>query len=349
METARGFFTVSSLSLLTRLTRPLLSPQNRLVHTQSPNTHLFSSKLFLKSPSVTSSNYNSQLASPLLLSRFNSSLRKNSQTPEINRVTPTPITSKSKPNAKLSQPITRKNFLASSKGPLHSAWLNMKWILLRQNRPFNADEISAVASWVVMGNFLWIFIGTTTFAGLIIYLSELFIDGSINKSILKKLITYDNKFNLDIDGDDFKMSFKDGKISFDNVVLKSKPKNNKNDHNDTDKKIGATEYKLTIDTINMTLSLGKWSEGRGLIKDVEIIGLVGDVDFKKNNEFFVDDSLSDDYEFEKLKISDLKVDFKSDNFKEPIELKVFSYRINMPISVKWRAKKMKTHGRRLLD
>ncbi|GME74569.1 unnamed protein product [Ambrosiozyma monospora] len=173
-----------------------------------------------------------------------------------------------------------------------------------------------------MGNFLWIFIGTTTFAGLLIYLAELFIDGSINKSILKKLITYDNKFNLDIDGDDFKMSFKDGKISFDNVVLKSNPKNNKND--DTDKKIGATEYKLTIDTINMTLSLGKWSEGRGLIKDVEIIGLVGDIDFKKNNEFFVDDSLCEDYEFEKLKISDLKVDFKSDNFKEPIELKVFS-------------------------
>ncbi|KAH3667294.1 hypothetical protein OGAPHI_002943 [Ogataea philodendri] len=207
----------------------------------------------------------------------------------------------------------RERFLAAGKNKLDRLKLRAKWILLRQNRPFNVDEISAFLSWIVMGNFLWIFIGTTTFCGLIIYAGNLFTDGKINKKVLEKLITLDNKLQVDITGNDFKASWEDGMIKFQNLVMNSGAN-------------GHLKYSFKIDTVTVTLSLSKWMEGKGLIKDVNLTGVIGTADLDEHYEEVMDEAFSPQYEFEQFEVNNLKLVMKRKK-SAPMEVEIFNCKL----------------------
>ncbi|KAG7925847.1 hypothetical protein KL925_004257 [Ogataea polymorpha] len=207
----------------------------------------------------------------------------------------------------------RERFLAAGKSRLDRLVLRAKWILLRQNRPFNVDEISAFLSWIVMGNFLWVFIGTTTFCGLLIYVGNTFTDGKINKKFLQKLITFDNKLNVDINSDDFKASWEDGAIKLQNLVVGYNP----NEH---------LRYSVKIDTVTVTLSLGKWLDGKGLIKDVDLTGVVGSAHMDEHYQEVMDESFSAKYEFEHFQINNLKLVVRRKNCPS-LEVEIFNCKL----------------------
>ena len=62
----------------------------------------------------------------------------------------------------------KDELLAAANGFWSRLKVRFKWFSIRSVRPFNADEIGAFFSWVLVGHVLWIFLGTTTFFSLAI-------------------------------------------------------------------------------------------------------------------------------------------------------------------------------------
>ena len=190
----------------------------------------------------------------------------------------------------------------------------VKYFLLRQNRPFNVDEITAFFSWILMGNFIWIIIGTTTFFGVLIYILNWIGDGEVEKLVLKKLLTFDNKLKVDFSGPNFKATWEDGKIKIRNLRVQSTARDNAH-----------LNYQLDIAEINLTLSSSKWLDGKGLIDGIEIEGLQGDVNMFDGAELMLDESFHDNYELNHLKVKHSKISFHSETlFNKPLELVVFN-------------------------
>ena len=186
----------------------------------------------------------------------------------------------------------------------------VRWMLFRQSRSFNADDISAFVSWIMMGNLFWIFIGTTTFVGLLIYLGNMFVGGDINKRIVQQLVTFDNNMEIDVSNPRFKATWENGTLRFRNIKVKSKQSNE-------------IDYTFDIDTVNLTLSLNKWLDGHGLIKGIDISGLEGTVTFPQSDQLS-DSSFADTYVFDSFKMSDSRIKMEGKNFKEPFELDLFT-------------------------
>ncbi|OWB66358.1 hypothetical protein B5S33_g1286 [[Candida] boidinii] len=208
-------------------------------------------------------------------------------------------------SAAVSAYSSRREFLSQGRNFLHRTSLRLKWFLIRQNRPFNIDEVSAIISWILMGNLLWIIIGTTTFVGLMIYLCDFILgtetlkNSKLFKLFLKNLVTFDNNMQMNFNHENFKSSYENGMIKFNNLILSN------NDENSN-----KTEFNIHIDTVKLTLSFRKWYEGKGLIKDVDILGLHGDIysnDYFTISEDVTKNSFGENYEFNKVSIHDSKL------------------------------------------
>ena len=63
---------------------------------------------------------------------------------------------------------SKEELLAAATGFWSRLKVRFKWFSIRSARPFNADEIGAFFSWVLVGHVLWIVLGTTTFFSLAI-------------------------------------------------------------------------------------------------------------------------------------------------------------------------------------
>lgn len=64
---------------------------------------------------------------------------------------------------------TKEELLAAATGFWSRLKVRFKWFSIRSVRPWNADDWGAFVSWFVLGNIVWIFVGTTTFFSLVIF------------------------------------------------------------------------------------------------------------------------------------------------------------------------------------
>lgn len=64
---------------------------------------------------------------------------------------------------------TKEELLAAATGFWSRLKVRFKWFSIRSVRPWNIDDWSAFVSWFVLGNIVWILVGTTTFFSLIIF------------------------------------------------------------------------------------------------------------------------------------------------------------------------------------
>lgn len=64
---------------------------------------------------------------------------------------------------------TKQELLAAATGFWSRLRVRFKWFSIRSSRPWNVDDWSAFVSWFVLGNILWVFVGTTTFFSLVIF------------------------------------------------------------------------------------------------------------------------------------------------------------------------------------
>jgi distribution and morphology protein 31 len=238
-------------------------------------------------------------------------------------------------------------------------------------RPWNADEWGAFVSWVLFGHLVWVLVGTTTFFSLIIlFINTVFAQGmfaayplSRSRMLITRLETLAKKI-----GDYLTQSagltvvfesaivpkWKDGVITFRNVFVSRRPGGQgrssvqKGSSNAAAEAAAArnqeladveeeddgnyTQFDVTIDTVNVTLSFIKWWNGKGLLKDVEVKGVRGVVD--RTSVHWDSDDLDPlsyrhehnpgDFELDYFKMEDLLVTVHQPDGFRPFSVSIFS-------------------------
>lgn len=177
---------------------------------------------------------------------------------------------------------SKSQLLAEAPSSLSRMWIHIKWPLTRNNRPFSLDDFSAFASWLVMGNVLWIILGTTTFGLVSMYSIHTFdkfwktIKGGDDDD--EKKAKQEDSFlgyltgGILSQGLGLKFVFQKGNIlpEFSDGMLKFK--NLQVFSLDTTEKEGL-KFSASIQELNLALSFKKWYDGNGLIYNMEIFGM----------------------------------------------------------------------------
>jgi distribution and morphology protein 31 len=79
---------------------------------------------------------------------------------------------------------TKEELLAAATGFWSRLKVRFKWFSIRSVRPWNVDDWSAFVSWFVLGNIVWILVGTTTFFSLVIFsINTVIAQGTLQISI----------------------------------------------------------------------------------------------------------------------------------------------------------------------
>ncbi|KAI4867508.1 mitochondrial distribution and morphology proteins-domain-containing protein [Hypoxylon rubiginosum] len=249
---------------------------------------------------------------------------------------------------------TKEEFLAAANGFWERLKVRFKWFSIRSMRPWNIDEWGAFVSWFLFGHLVWILVGTTTFFSLGI----LFVNTVLAQETLAKWIGdyLTESAGLTVVFESAIVpKWKDGVISFKNVFVSRRPGQIKSSvskgsssnaaavaaaERGTDKEAQVievddgnyTQFDVTLNTVNVTLSFVKWWNGKGLLKDVEVKGVRGVMDrthVRWTNQHV--DPLSyrrehnpGDFEIDSFKMEDLLVTIHQPGGFRPFSVSIYS-------------------------
>lgn len=258
---------------------------------------------------------------------------------------------------------TKDEMLAAATGFFQRLRIRTKWTMIRQMRPYNWDDLSAFFSWLLLGQVLWIVLGTTTFVSLTILLvNTVFAQESLAGAV-GNYLTKETGVKVVFESA-IVPSWKGGCITFKNVFVSRRPGQNKQgnknvrkgssvtaaaaaaaaahadetsgkDHAHTDvteeEDMNYTQFDVTIDAVNVTLSFTKWMNGKGLLKDVEIKGVRGVIDQTHvswsegvDPSSFKHEHAPGDFEIDSFKLEDLLVTVHQPDGFRPFSFSIFS-------------------------
>ncbi|KAI0147958.1 mitochondrial distribution and morphology proteins-domain-containing protein [Hypoxylon sp. NC0597] len=249
---------------------------------------------------------------------------------------------------------TKEEFLAAANGFWERLKVRFKWFSIRSMRPWNIDEWGAFVSWFLFGHLVWILVGTTTFFSLaILFINTVFAQETLAKWV-GDYLTESAGLTVVFESA-IVPRWKDGVISFRNVFVSRRPGQVKSSvskgsssnaaavaaaERGTDKEGNVvevddgnyTQFDVTLNTVNVTLSFVKWWNGKGLLKDVEIKGVRGVVDrtsIKWSSEPV--DPLSyrhehnpGDFEIDSFKLEDLLITVHQPGGFRPFPVSIYS-------------------------
>lgn len=257
-------------------------------------------------------------------------------------------------SVKISQRIERhhakEELLAQSSNFLERIWIRVKWLLFRQVRPLTQEEISAIFSWIVVGNLIWIIVGTTTFCSIVLFaMNTVFAQEYIAQRI-GNLITKETGLTVVFENA-IVPHWNSGAISFNKVFVSRRPGHGnrrvqkgsqaiaaanaavaQNQEGQFDEDYGNyTQFDLTIDSVSVTLSLSKWINGTGIVQDMEVKGLRGIVDRRFVHWRVGDDPTNykniyqlGDFEIENFKMEDALFTLYQPNAFRPFRVSIFN-------------------------
>lgn len=248
---------------------------------------------------------------------------------------------------------TKEEVLAAATGFWSELKLRFKWFSIRSARPWNADDISAFVSWIFVGHIVWIFVGTTTFFSIVIF--------TINTVVAQEtLARWVGDYLTQSAG--VKVVFEsaivpkwgDGVISFRNVFVSRRPGQGKSKVSkgsslaaavaaekqavlvgtSEEEEVEDTNYSqfdVTIDSVNVTLSLAKWWNGKGLLRDVEVKGVRGIIDRTSvhwgggvDPRSYKHKHQPGDFEIDYFKLEDLLVTIHQPGSFRPFSVSIYS-------------------------
>ena len=217
--------------------------------------------------------------------------------------------------------ITKAALLAQANNRLSRLWINIKWLLVRGKKTSKLDFSSAFISGMIMGNLLWIILGTTTFGLMVMYslhsLDNLF-DNEKDKTrsnsvfgyISGSILSHGLGVNLQFEKGSLP-EFKDGKLRLRNVTILSK--------DDAEYKVDAK-----VESMNVTLSFNKWYEGNGLIYDLELYGLNAKVTKNETPKSQKHINVDKNYLLEHAKIYDSFIEVEDGSPGEAMRINIFN-------------------------
>ena len=267
---------------------------------------------------------------------------------------------------------SREELLAAATGFWSRLKVRFKWFSIRSVRPFNADEIGAFFSWFLLGHVIWIIVGTTTFFSLAIFAVNTvlaqetlarWVGNYLTKSsgvkvvfesaIVPKwgdgVITFKNVFISRRPGQGAGKVSK-GSPSTEAAAAAVAANTEKakasgetllvNQYNDRqyvmetsdEEDTNYTQFDLSLDTVNVTLSFTKWFNSKGLLQDVEIKGVRGVLDRTSVHypNHYIDprtykhEHNPGDFEINSFKLEDLLVTVHQPHDFRPFSISVFS-------------------------
>ena len=251
---------------------------------------------------------------------------------------------------------TKEELLAAATGFWQRLGVRFKWFSIRSARPFRVDEIFAFLSWIFWGHVLWVVIGTTTFCSLLILaLNTVFAQETL-AGWIGEYLTKSSGLKVVFESA-IVPTWKDGVITFRNVFVSRRPGKTRTreravskgssteaaaaaaaatqvakDEYDPDEDTNYTQFDVTIDTVNVTLSFTKWFNGKGLLQDVEVRGVRGVVD--RTFVHWTDENIDPksyrhthnigDFEIDDFKMSDVLLTLYQPNNFRPFTISIFS-------------------------
>ena len=248
---------------------------------------------------------------------------------------------------------SREELLAAATGFWSRLKVRFKWFSIRSARPFNVDEIGAFFSWVVLGHVLWIALGTTTFFSLAIFAVNTVFAQETVAGWVGNYLTKSSGIKVVFESA-IVPKWGDGVITFKNVFVSRRPGHGKGqvskgspateaaaaaataqsaiEREDVDEDTNFTQFDLSLDTVNVTLSFNKWFNSKGLLRDVEVRGVRGVVDRTSVHSDGGDvDPRSykhkhnlGDFEIDSFKMSDLLVTVHQPKNFRPFEVSIFN-------------------------
>lgn len=212
---------------------------------------------------------------------------------------------------------TKDDFLNVASGFWQRARIRFKWFTIKSFRKFNADDISAFITVLLMSQTLWVLVGTTAFFSVVFAtINSLGLQEYVARGI-SDYLTSETGVTIIFESA-IVPKWKDSRISFKNVYISRRPTStsqppskgdishraaagydvanhpsffhHEDDHEHEDEGNVAPEseddvegdgysmFDLTIDSVDVTLSLWRWLDGKGLIEDAVVKGVRGVLD-----------------------------------------------------------------------
>ena len=248
---------------------------------------------------------------------------------------------------------TKEELLAAATGAWSRFKIHFKWFSIRSSRPWNIDDFSAFFTWIIAGHLIWIVVGTTTFFSLIIFLVNTVFAQETLARWIGNALTHSSGLQVIFESA-VVPKWKDGVISFQNVFVSRRPGQGKakvtkgspseaaatalaakdrSDAKDKEDDGNYTQFDVSIDTVNVTLSFAKWFNGKGLLRDVEIKGVRGVIDRTHvvssvwadiDPRSFKHEHHTGDFELESFKMEDLLVTVHQPDHFRPFSVSIYS-------------------------
>ncbi|MCJ1425754.1 Mitochondrial distribution and morphology protein 31, mitochondrial precursor [Sticta canariensis] len=255
---------------------------------------------------------------------------------------------------------TKEELLSAATGFWSRLKVRFKWFSIRSVRPFNVDEIGAFFSWVLLGHVLWIILGTTTFFSLAIFaVNTVFAQETLARWV-GNYLTKSSGVKVVFESA-IVPKWRDGVITFKNVFVSRRPgqgtgKVSKGSPStaaaaaaaadrardsagsgtagtiEEEEDANYTQFDLSLDTVNVTLSFAKWFNSKGLLRDVEIKGVRGVIDRTSvhySGEYvdprsYKHEHNPGDFEIDSFKMEDLLVTIHQPHNFRPFSVSIFS-------------------------
>ena len=260
---------------------------------------------------------------------------------------------------------SREELLAAATGFWSRLKVRFKWFSIRSVRPFNVDDISAFFSWFLLGHVLWIVLGTTTFFSLAIFATNTVFAQETLARWVGNYLTKSSGVKVVFESA-IVPKWGDGVITFKNVFVSRRPgqgtgkvskgspsteaaaaaaaaraeRSNESrelvstspDSDEGDEDTNYTQFDLSLDTVNVTLSFTKWFNSKGLLRDVEIKGVRGVID--RTSVHYTGENIDPrtyrhehnpgDFEINSFKLEDLLVTVHQPRGFRPFSVSVFT-------------------------
>ncbi|KAL1631935.1 Mitochondrial distribution and morphology protein 31, mitochondrial precursor [Neofusicoccum ribis] len=250
---------------------------------------------------------------------------------------------------------TKEELLAAATGAWSRFKVHFKWFSIRSGRKFNTDDISAFFSWILLGHLAWIIVGTTTFFSVFIFLVNTVIAQETLAGWVGNYLTKSSGIQVVFESAIIP-KWGDGVITFKNVFVSRRPGQGQGNVSKGSQESAAaaaaaiakeyihdsptaeeddgnyTQFDVSINTVNVTLSFAKWFNGKGLLGDVEIKGIRGVVDrtHLQTPEEYIDprtykhEHAPGDFELDSFKMEDLLVTIYQPNGFRPFPVSIYS-------------------------
>ncbi|KAL9546377.1 hypothetical protein MBANPS3_006694 [Mucor bainieri] len=268
--------------------------------------------------------------------------------------------------------ITKAELLAQARGFFDRLKIRIKYPLMRQIRPWTLNDATALFSWLFLGHTVWLLAGTTSFVSLILWLANSLQFQEWIAYRIGKYLTSATGATVVFDSA-ILPNWKDGKIRFNNVRIYRMPRSEHEKFErhaallETGQEIPADEitvqddddplagveldedekdnevlkkwmwYDLVIDRVEVTLSLIRWMDGKGLVQSADVQGVRGVVD-RRHVRWDPDvpyDPVASrhqytpgDFELEKLTVEDLLVTVYQPHGFRPYPISIFQAQLD---------------------